>query len=1075
MTYRIVRFGKKQINKVFSFVSVILILGSILSSCKESFLESGFKNPPADQRVGCYWYWISSTITKEGVIADLKAMKKAGITRAYIGLTGGGEDLKFMSDEWWDMIHVTLKAAGELDIEVGLFNCPGWSQSGGPWIKSSQSMRYLAAAQRQVSGPAKFSEKLEITKDILLNLEGLTWPDDAQQTTPNEFQDVKVLAFPVNKEAFKNILDNKNAKIYTSGNIKVPEKGLYKLPEREESSITITLPESMPARGFVLYPTGRFFTDAELQVKDGDVFRTVKQFHIDRTDDGLSRGFHPYAPVAISFSEVNSVTYRLVFNNSNNECIIKGLSLTHAPVVERYEEKIFGKMFNSLAPPWDAYMWDKQRDDPMFSVKTSDVIDISDHLAADGTITWNVPDGEWIIMRTGMLPTGIQNSPAPKGGAGLEVDKLSAELIRYHHDQFIGKIIKRIPAEDRRTLKVNVLDSYEKGGQNFTDDFINIFKQRYGYDPTPYIPSYYGYPVGSPELSDRFLWDMRRLVADRIAHEYVSAMREKSHEDGLTTWLENYGSWGFAGEFLQYGGQADEVSGEFWVGHMSHIGDPENRCATSCAHTYGKTKAWAEAFTGGGDHYTYYPGNIKQRGDWAFSTGINAFILHVYIQQHDNNDYPGVDEWYNIQFNRKNTWFSQLDQYTTYVRRCGFMLQQGLDVSDIAYFIGEDAPKMSGITDPPVPQGYHYDHINAEVLAKATVVDGKLTLPHGTQYSILVLPPQETMRPEVLKDILRLQKAGLIIVGDKPTHSPSLENYPQADNQVRELAAELSLIPQKTNLEDVLKKINLPPDFIADNDNVLYSHRRVGEVDIYFISNQTDETINFNAEFRVTGKKPEFWDAVTAEIRDLPAFVHDSQTTTVPLQLKPAGSAFIVFRDNGKPSGTGVKANFPEPETVMELTKPWIVKFESDEIRRGPSEEIIYNNLQDWTEHDDDRIRYFSGTAVYKTSFDLKLSGLQSQLYLDLGEVGVMAKVKINGKDAGGAWTPPYRVNVTDLVKDGDNTLEVEVVNTWANRIIGDRRLPIDERKLKPNRGPRANSPLMRSGLFGPVKVLSAK
>ena len=154
------------------------------------------------------------------------------------------------------------------------------------------------------------------------------------------------------------------------------------------------------------------------------------------------------------------------------------------------------------------------------------VSDISAHLAADGTLNWDVPEGDWVILRTGMTPTGVKNSPAPPQATGLETDKLSKEHIHAHFDAFLGEIHKRIPEADRKCWKYTVLDSYEKGGQNITDNFLELFKLHYGYDPTPFLPTYYGYPVGSYEISDRFLWDMRRFVADRIACEYVAGLRE---------------------------------------------------------------------------------------------------------------------------------------------------------------------------------------------------------------------------------------------------------------------------------------------------------------------------------------------------------------------------------------------------------------------------------------------------------------------------------------------------------------------------------------------------------------------
>jgi hypothetical protein len=956
-----------------------------------------------------------------------------------------------------------------------MFNCPGWSQSGGPWIKPSQSMRYLASVQRRVTGPKKFSEKLSLSGEEIPDVEKLAWGNKNYQGNPENFQDVKVLAFPVKTANIRNYLEDKGAKITFSSNI-ADKKLPVRLPENVESSIAFTLPESVSAQGLFIRIEGRFRSQAELQAKVDGNFVTVKKFGMDRTDTGLSRGFLPFSPFAISFPKISASEFRIVFRNTNNQSVVTGISLTEAPLIERYPEKTFAKMFNSLAPPWDAFMWDSETNDPSLSIDPKSVVDISDKLSADGTLTWDVPAGDWVILRTGMAPTGLQNSPAVEGGSGPEVDKLSYELTQYHFDAYLGEILRRIPAEDRKSWKYNIMDSYEKGGQNFTDGFIEIFKQRYGYDPLPYIPAYFGFPVGSPELSDRFLWDMRRLVADRIAHEYARALADRSHENNQVTWFENYGSWGFAGEFLQYGGQSDEVGGEFWTSDF--IGKEEIRCASSCAHTYGKTKVWAEALTSGGGHYTYHPGNLKRRGDWSFAEGVNAFILHVYIQQQADNVYPGVDAWYNIQFNRKNTWFSQLDLYTDYIRRCGHLLQQGLDVSDVAYFIGEDAPKMCGVTNPPTPEGYHYDHINAEVLLRdATVVDKKLVLPHGTSYRVLVLPPQEDIRPEVFAKIADFAAAGLPVIATvRPTRSPSLENYPEADRQVREIAAGLwdNKKILNTTVADLFKnELRLPPDFVATSPALQYSHRRDGETDIYFVTNQSDKRVQASPVFRVHGKQPELWNPVTGKHRLLPAFaqIEEDKTTSVPLQLEPYESVFIVFRKNAKASATSELAtNFPEQKVVTTINSAWTVTFESDEIRRGPAEPVVFEQLTDWSKHPDERIKYFSGTAIYKTSFDLDKKP-DGELYLDLGKVVAMAKIKINGQYAGGVWTPPYSLDIAPFVKSGKNEVEIEVVSTWANRIIGDRKLPVEQRKLHINRGPDGN--LHESGLLGPVQLIN--
>lgn len=369
-------------------------------------------------------------------------------------------------------------------------------------------------------------------------------------------------------------------------------------------------------------------------------------------------------------------------------------------------------------------------DDASLTVEPNRVLDISSFLTGDN-LEWDVPAGDWVVMRMGMRPTGVKNSPADPEATGLETDKMSRKHVAAHFEALMGEICRRIPEADRRSWKVVVQDSYETGGQNFTDDFLESFRQRYGYDALPFLPAYEGYVVESRDRTDRFLWDMRRLVADRIAYDYVGGLRDISHKYGLRTWLENYGHWGFPGEFLQYGGQSDEIGGEFWS--FGELGNIENRAASSCGHIYGKNKISAESFTSGGRPFECYPATMKQRGDRFFTEGVNNTLLHVYISQPSDGRVPGVNAFFSSEFNRLNTWYSQLDLFTSYLKRVNYMLQQGLNVADVAYFIGEDTPKMTGITEPALPKGFQFDYINAEVIERDLFVkDGLLTLPHGT-------------------------------------------------------------------------------------------------------------------------------------------------------------------------------------------------------------------------------------------------------------------------------------------------------------------------------------------------------
>jgi len=1049
-------------------------------------IENGFHTPPDSIQTSVYWYWVSDNISKEGVVRDLEAMKKVGINRAFIGNIGLDPDnppygnVKIFSDEWWDILHTALKTATALNIQIGIFNSPGWSQSGGPWIKPEQAMRYLASSEMMVTGPQKLKVRLEK-------------PD-------KDFQDVRVIAYPVSSENMQTI-NAANAKISSSPVI----PGIEKIADGDNSSevtlssgqnllVDFVCPEPRTIRSISVFP-GHNPTKvhAELMVQVGTDFHTVKSFDVDRSNPNLIVGFDPYGPVVISLPETTSEIFRIIFSNAKPNSSIAEVCLSAAALEERYVEKSLGKMFQLPHPFWNDYLWPVQPEvkNKNLVIAPEKVLDISQYMRKDGMLEWAVPGGNWMIVRAGMVPTGVKNGPATPEAIGLEVDKMSREHIAYHFDSFLGEILRRIPAEDRKTFKVVVEDSYERGGQNWTDGFIETFKSRYGYDPVPFIPVIQGKVVQSRDASDRFLWDLRRLIADKIAYDYVGGLRDVSHRHGLTTWLENYGHWGFAGEFLQYGGQSDEVSGEFWS--EGDLGDIENKVASSCAHIYGKGKVSAESFTCAGSPFSRYPARMKQRGDRFFTEGINNTLLHVYIEQPYEEKFPGMNAWFGNEFNRKNTWFYDMDMFIQYLKRCNFMLQQGTYVADVAYFIGEDAPKMTGICDPPLPQGYSFDYINGEVIRdRLSVKDGKLVLPDGMKYRILVLPKLETMRPELLEKIYTLVEQGAVVLGPAPKRSPSLQNYPEADARMKELTARLwgkvdgvtvksanvgkGKILAGMSMQEALNLMGVKPDCkLNPKDTVLFIHRTLPEGDLYFISNQTEHTVTIAPEFRTSGKNPELWDATTGSVRDLPAYIPKSSSTVVPLKLEALESAFIVFRKkSGTPAGTSVDDNYPQPEILATLNGPWKVSFSAG--KRGPAEPVTFEKLYDWTSSSNDSIKYYSGTAVYSTSFNLTGVPKGHRVFLTLGKLTAIAKVSLNGKAVGGTWTAPWQVEVTGDLKEGTNVLEIAVTNTWVNRLIGDSMLPADKRQTWcPVNSYKPTSPLQSSGLLGPVTIQLVK
>ncbi len=1083
-------------NIYINKISFLILLGSFASSLliaqaktlvNKNYLKQSFKAPPDSVKPSVYWYWMSDNISQQGVKKDIEAMAKVGIGRAFIGNIGYPKEevpygkVKLFSEEWWKIIKTAITTATKDGVDIGLFNGPGWSQSGGPWIKPSQSMRYLSGEEIHLKGPMQISQKLPLAK-----------PD---------FQDVAVMAFPepANEEEdiskhLPNIISNvtfDDLQKMFDGNISTGASSTSLIDDKTIDTINIEVADAFTARSLILYPLEKpLRADVDLQVREGVTYRSIKKFVFDRTNPEKNVGFIPYAPVAVSFAATSSKQFRLVLSNMNKAAGFAEIKLLTAPVVERYEEKQLAKMLQTPFPLWVEYQWPKQEepDDKSLILDPSKVIDITKNISADGVLNWNVPSGNWIIIRYGMLPTGVPNSPASPEGKGLEIDKINKSAMQHHFDSFVGKIQNSIPAADRVSLKWTVADSYETGSQNWTDGMTDIFKKQYGYDPLPWLPVLSGRVVGSTDQSDRFLWDLRRLVADRVAYEYVGGLRDVSHQHGLKLWLENYGHWGYPSEFLKYGGQSDEVAGEFW--NEGELGNIECRSASSAAHIYGKTKVSAESFTAGGLGYARYPGMLKKRGDWSFTEGINNTLLHVFIEQ-PYDSLPGVNAGFGTEFNRNNTWFYQGKAFVDYIRRCNYLLQQGKPVNDVAYFISEDAPKMTGIRDPELPAGYSYDYINAEVLMeRVSVQNSNLVLPDGMSYRMLVLPKLETMRPELLKKIGELVKEGATILGPAPKRSPSLQNYPAADLEVKKLAKEIwgkdnEAVANKKygegnvltgmTMQQALDFLKVIPDVLLPNKDVLYAHRTTKDGDIYFITNQTDQTINLSPAFRVTGKQPEWWDAVTGETRNLPVFTRSVASISVPLKFEAYQSGFVIF-NNKIPASSSLKrtSNFPEPKILTTITSPWKVTF--DTAKRGPLKPVIFNELIDWSTSNDSTIKNYSGTAVYKTSFNVSNLPAANTFYLNLGMVKVMAKVKVNGKDVGSVWTAPYKVDISNAIKSGLNKIEIEVVNTWVNRLIGDSKLPVSKRKTWSN--VNTFTPAGKydpSGLIGPVTVEAVK
>lgn len=820
---------------------------------------------------------------------------------------------------------------------------------------------------------------------------------------------------------------------------------------------------------------------------DGTNYRKVCDIDIYHGHQGVK----VTDPMAAAIPTTTAHHYRLALTRFANNRTFSSLKLSPRAMLDKYVIKQLGDIHPTPRPVYGTYLWDTQQEPGLAGsiVAPGDVVDLTGKTDADGKLCWEVPAGDWIIAHFGMVGTGSKNGPAMPDATGLECDKMNKEHIRYHLDQYVGKVLRRIPPENRKSFRYVIQDSYEQGPQNWTDDLIAHFEKRYGYDPIPWFPVTTGRIVGSADQSERFLWDLRRLVADLVATEYVGGLTEMAEANGLVGWLENYGHWGFPGESLLYGKYSMEIGGEFWLN--GNLGVIECRQPASSAHIYGKKEVYAEAFTSN-IRYTQTPrSHFKHYGDWAFTEGINHLIFHVYLHQPRDTEKPGVDAWFGTGFHRHNTWFNLIGGYVDYSRRVNYMMRQGANVADVCYYVGEGTPKMDGPRNPRLPRGYDFDFVNADVILNSMEVrDGRICIPDGPSYKVMVLPEVETMRPEIADKLRQFAQGGAVISGPRPVHSPSLENYPDCDLRLDTLVRDLwngGLVTENRDLNKVLAVAGVPPDFAYElidpeanakedpftdlsyaafpqGNSLRFAHRKADGVDIYFVANmQTDRGFDAMCTFRTGQRIPEIWNAVTGETRPAEAYTLTDGGVRLPIHFEPQQSYFFVFRTPTSEPGTG-RDNALHTRTVLALDGAWTVRF--DTAWGGPNE-TEFSQLVSWTDREEEGIRFYSGEAVYNQVFSLNTPP-NGRCWLDLGDVADLAEVTFNGQTLGTVWTQPWEIEVTGALKAGLNHLQVKVANTWNNRMHGDQ---LGKGTFTKNYTPHTADQLLPAGLLGPVSL----
>ena len=999
--------------------------------------------------------------------------------------------LIYMQPEWKDAFHHALQLTDKLGMEVTIGAAPGWSQTGGPWVKPSDAMKKLVWTETRVHGGRAFQGMLPKPPEIngpFADQPHSVRPDRPIPAMPTLYKDQLVIAF--RQPAADKDLNNEHPTVTSSGG------GAFTYAELTNGDYTRTLSlPSMPGEAswvqiaFDSPQTVRGVTIASPETmraaedpagaevlqssNDGVHFTHV----IDLPKSLVYQRTYAFAPVTARFFR-----YRQIATGKQPLQISRFVLHTATPV-NSFEEK------DGFAAVQNFYDVDTVHADEASVVQKAGVIDLTEKMKPDGTLDWTPPPGEWIVVRMGYSLTGQTNAPAPLEATGFEVDKLKKGATKTFMEDYL-KLYENASGGMMGKHGVNnvATDSWEAGFANWTDGILDEFKRLRGYDPRPWLPALTGCIVQSSEATDKFLWDFRRTIADLVITTNFDQVRDSLHERGLGYVTEAMAARrATIGDAMEMKARADVPMGELWLYTPERFDRnyfADIRDTASVANIYGKKIASAESITSTGNPWGYGPWDIKYVADQEFLDGINQFTLHVSVHQ-PNDNAPGLalgiyGQW----FNRLDTWAEQARAWTDYLARSSYMLQQGRAVVDVAYFYGQEGSSttINGSHAPEIPLGFNYDFVNSEALLNEfSVRSGKLVTKSGMKYQVLYLGgTSDRMTLPVLKKLSTLAREGAVIIGLPPESSPTL-----SDNLAEWKAAVRGLWPDKafvhksgagkiyrtTNLGQVFGSENMRPDFSYvknfEDADIRFYHRNTNGTDIYFVNNRTNEAATIDADFRVTGKAAEIWMADRGVMKPASFRIHDG-VTSVPLKLYPHDAFFVVFRE---PAPTTTRV-LPDPihTTVANVKGPWEVEFQAG---RGAPKSAKFEELSDWSDSSNSGIKYFSGTATYLNTIEIPQAALSkgARIELDLGKVHELAEVAVNGKTEGIAWKPPYRVDITDAVHAGKNQLSIKVVNLWPNRLIGDMQKGAKKYAFAPNSTYTEGSPLLPSGLIGPVVI----
>ena len=1088
----------------------------------QSSLEEQFRDPPQSARPRVWWHWMNGNVTKDGIAKDLAWMKRVdigGLQNFDIGLstpTIVENRLAYMSPGWKDAFRFAASEADRLGLELAIAASPGWSETGGPWVKPADALKKVVWSETIVDGGTRYVGKLPLpprNTGTYLDLpvaEGIPILKTAPSFVPPElYSDFAVLAVPATPDAGP-------APAYAMAGASLDAAALS-----DRSLLSgVSLPGSglnVPVVVTATYAAPRTVRSASLFIAGGKTMHATPNFAavLEASRDGTvwqkigSFSMNP-APTTISFPAITATRFRLsitplVSKASNPRQPVPGLvqntpngaapgfkpidlrqfSLSSEAKVDQFEAKA------GFAVEPDYYALGNP-DPATTGPAPAQVIDLTSRMKADGSIDWLPPKGaRWKILRFGSSLLGTTNHPAAAEATGLEVDKFDGEAVRHYLEHYLAmyRDVTGPALFGQHGVRALITDSIEVGAANWTPAMLRRFEELRGYDPTPWLPTLAGMLVGTREQSDRFLWDYRQTLADLIAAEHYGTIAKVAHEQGLQVYGEALElDRPSLGDDMAMRSYADVPMGALWTfdrsqgPNLSHIADI--RGAASVAHLLGKKFVAAESMTSASAPWFNAPRDLRRIVDLEFVNGVNRPIIHTSVHQPVDDRVPGLSLLiFGQYFNRHEAWGEMARAWIDYIARSSLLLQSGRNVADVAVFYGEEGPLTTLFGHSPsaeLPKVHAFDFLNRDGLLTALHVEGgELVSSGGARYKALYLGgASRRMTLAVLRRIAELADAGATIIGTAPTDSPSLDDDRAAYSALtarlwgpgRVTKVGRGRVIAMRDVDGALALMEIRPDFrledAASDADIPFVHRSLPDGELWFLVNRKDRRERFSARFRVAGKVPELWHADSGRTEPVSYSIKDGETV-VPLDLASEESVFVVFRKPAAKADFAVRQE--HLQTVMNLNGPWAVRFQAG---RGAPPAITLNSLHSLSDDPDQRVKYFSGEATYSQTFVLpRRSRPGLPMWLDLGEVSELAEVRINGKIAGNPWHAPYRVEIGKLVHKGKNSVEIKVANLWVNRLIGDAQPGADKITWTATPTYRADAPLRQSGLIGPVRL----